>query len=29
MLIDMATESLSGTFPKISELVKNLNLIKF
>lgn len=29
MLIDMATESLSGTLPKISELVKDLNLIKF
>lgn len=29
MLINMATESLSGTLPKISELVKDLNLIKF
>lgn len=29
MLIDMVTESLSGTLPKISELVKDLNLIKF
>lgn len=29
MLIDMATECLSGTLPKISELVKDLNLIKF
>lgn len=29
MLIDMATESLSGTLPKISELVKDLNWIKF
>lgn len=29
MLIDMATECLSDILPKISELVKDLNTIKF
>lgn len=29
MLIDMTTECLSGILPKILELVKDLNIIKF